>query len=245
MMFKIGSAVVGIMLMASSVSFAQNQQLTLSNIAPSYDVPQLDAKQLKCMVLNLYHEARSESEKGMIAVGYVTLNRVVSNHFPDSICKVVKQAVYYKNGMPKRNKCQFSWWCDGKDDKADEMFELQARIIKLSFKVHELDNRLVQLERAYNAKSKHTQKEYNNYRKATRHIKRLKVKLNDRIINLRGRLNVWLRALKLAEKVILNEVADPTHGALYYHADYVHPKWAKIFKKTATIDTHIFYVATR
>ncbi|MEA3274112.1 MAG: cell wall hydrolase [Pseudomonadota bacterium] len=68
-------------------------------------------KNLECLALNIYHEARSEPEKGQLAVAAVTLNRVQSDAFPDSVCRVVKQ------GGQRRNRCQFSWWCDGKKDK--------------------------------------------------------------------------------------------------------------------------------
>ncbi|MFD2113852.1 cell wall hydrolase [Thiorhodococcus fuscus] len=66
---------------------------------------------LRCLALNIYHEARSEPEAGQIAVARVTLNRVGSKAFPGSICAVVKQ------GGTKRNRCQFSWWCDGRSDR--------------------------------------------------------------------------------------------------------------------------------
>ena len=65
-----------------------------------------------CMALNLYHEARGEDAAGVLAVGNVVLNRVQSKRFPSTICKVVKQ------GGQRRHKCQFSWWCDGRSDKA-------------------------------------------------------------------------------------------------------------------------------
>jgi spore germination cell wall hydrolase CwlJ-like protein len=67
--------------------------------------------ELRCLALNIYHEARSESEKGQAAVAAVTLNRVESQSFPGSVCKVVKQ------GGEKRHRCQFSWWCDGRSDR--------------------------------------------------------------------------------------------------------------------------------
>lgn len=35
-------------------------------------------------------------------------------------------------------------------------------------------------------------------------------------------------------------INDPTQGALFYHADYVNPKW-KNMEKTAVIGRHIFY----
>ena len=126
-MFKIRTILTSMMLMASTMSFAQD--VDLANIPPTYDVPFIDGEQFKCMVLNLYHEARSESNEGMIAVGHVTLNRVRSKNFPNTICNVVRQAVYHKNGVPKKNLCQFSWWCDGKSDKTDEMFNLRAKLL--------------------------------------------------------------------------------------------------------------------
>lgn len=69
-----------------------------------------------CLALNLYHEARGDSVLGMKAVGWVTLNRVHSQRYPDTICDVVYQARLDSNGNPIRNQCQFSWWCDGKSD---------------------------------------------------------------------------------------------------------------------------------
>lgn len=73
-----------------------------------------DEQDLRCLALNIYHEARSEPESGQIAVARVTLNRVASQAFPGSICEVVKQ------GGIKRNRCQFSWWCDGRSDDPTE-----------------------------------------------------------------------------------------------------------------------------
>lgn len=48
-------------------------------------------KELRCLELNLHHEARGESIEGIKAVANVTINRVKSGKFPTSICKVVKQ----------------------------------------------------------------------------------------------------------------------------------------------------------
>lgn len=39
-----------------------------------------------------------------------TINRVKSKKFPNTICDVVYQ------GGEKLNRCQFSWFCDGKPD---------------------------------------------------------------------------------------------------------------------------------
>lgn len=66
--------------------------------------------EIKCLVDNLYHEARGEPTVGIIAVGKVVLNRVESKQFPNTVCEVVKQ------GGEKLHGCQFSWFCDGKSD---------------------------------------------------------------------------------------------------------------------------------
>ena len=71
-------------------------------------------RSVECLALNIYHEARSEPQQGQQAVAAVTINRVASPAFPNSICKVVKQ------GGKKRNQCQFSWWCDSHSDKPRE-----------------------------------------------------------------------------------------------------------------------------
>ena len=76
----------------------------------------IDPAEKKCLALNIYFEAAIESTAGKLAVAQVTLNRVRSNRYPDTICEVVKEGAHYSNGFPKRNACQFSWYCDGKGD---------------------------------------------------------------------------------------------------------------------------------
>ena len=68
--------------------------------------------ELDCLALNIYWEARSEPRLGQIAVAAVTLNRVADPGFPDTVCSVVRQGE--ERG---RNLCQFSWHCDGLDDR--------------------------------------------------------------------------------------------------------------------------------
>ena len=77
----------------------------------------LDPTQLECMAKNIYFEAAIESTAGKLAVAQVTLNRVNSARFPNTICGVVKQGRHYSNGFPVRDRCQFSWYCDGKGDE--------------------------------------------------------------------------------------------------------------------------------
>lgn len=54
-------------------------------------------QELTCLAKNVYFEARGESYKGKMAVAKVTMNRVSSGLFPNTVCGVVYQ--------PK----QFSW----------------------------------------------------------------------------------------------------------------------------------------
>ena len=60
---------------------------------------------VRVMALNMYHEARGEGRKGMVAVGWVVLNRMADPAYPDTIREVVYQG------------CQFSWVCDGRSDR--------------------------------------------------------------------------------------------------------------------------------
>ncbi len=76
-----------------------------------------------CLALALYWEARGESRRGMVAVGWTILNRTQSLHFPATPCGVI-----YQGG--EKPPCQFSWWCDGKRDRPrDQDSWIQARVI--------------------------------------------------------------------------------------------------------------------
>ncbi|MDH3352203.1 MAG: cell wall hydrolase [Gammaproteobacteria bacterium] len=77
----------------------------------------------RCLALALYWEARGETRRGMVAVGWTILNRARSKHFPATPC-----AVIYQGG--EKPPCQFSWWCDGKSDRPrDRDSWIQARVI--------------------------------------------------------------------------------------------------------------------
>ncbi len=69
------------------------------------------ASEVKCLATAIYFEARGEAEKGQIAVAQVVLNRLKNPAYPKTICDVVYQN---KN---KRNRCQFSFACDGITDR--------------------------------------------------------------------------------------------------------------------------------
>lgn len=100
-----------------------------------------------CLAQNIYFEASVEPTAGKIAVGLVALNRMHDARYPDTICGVVKegpvreswktkqhadlsddQRMYY----PIKYRCQFTWYCDGKDEKIRYQDTwLQSQIIAL------------------------------------------------------------------------------------------------------------------
>lgn len=88
-----------------SLVFAGNEFLEANqelNFEPQH-ITEYSDKQIECLAKNMYFEAKSESDKGVSAVGFVTMNRVADPLFPKTICGVVHQ----KEG----SVCQFSWVC--------------------------------------------------------------------------------------------------------------------------------------
>ena len=73
---------------------------------------------LSCLAMAIYFEARGEPMVGQVAVAQVVMTRVEDERFPNTVCDVVKQGQYYKWNpeIPIRNKCHFSFWCDGKPE---------------------------------------------------------------------------------------------------------------------------------
>ena len=131
-------------------------------------------KQLDCLAINIYKEAGYEPFEGKVAVGQVTVNRVLSEDFPSDICGVV----YQKDFKRSKTVCQFSWYCD---------------------RVHK--------NRAVNPVA-------------------------------------YEESYTVAKMVLLEGFRlDSLDEALYYHADYVNPRWG--FKKVAKIGRHIFYTGER
>ena len=63
---------------------------------------------VSCLAKNIYFEARDQSILGQYYVAWVTLNRVKSRKFPNTVCEVVWQ------------RKQFSWTHDGKSDNPKE-----------------------------------------------------------------------------------------------------------------------------
>ena len=92
--------VAGVSLLIGIVWFAYADHLRLRWLQERH-------ADLTCLSRNIYHEARGEPFEGQLAVAEVTLNRVASRRFPDSVCGVV----YEKRFDMRRNRLvgAFSW----------------------------------------------------------------------------------------------------------------------------------------
>jgi len=96
---------------------------------------EIEAKQNKvdCVAEAIYFEARGEPFEGQLAVANVINNRVKSSKFPNTHCDVVYQAKRI-NGKIVKNKCAFSFYCDGKVEEIRDKkaYKLAENIAKLS-----------------------------------------------------------------------------------------------------------------
>ena len=129
-------------------------------------------KDIRCLAMNVYHEARGEPLAGKHAVAAVTLNRTAARQFPNDVCEVVYQRNFSRRH--KRYISAFSW-------------------------------------------------------------------TNDKITDIPENSASWLEAVKIAKQVYYLEVKSEVKEALFFHADYVKPRWAKQKHRVAKIGRHIFY----
>lgn len=149
--------------LAPNTPIVINTEASPKEVAESIRITPHDERQIQCLAQNAYFEAGNQTDKGMIAVTNVVMNRVEDGRFPRTPCAVIKQRT--------RNVCQFSWVCEGKK-------------------------------------------------------------------NVRN-MKIFKRAREAAESVYLEETPDVTKGALFYHANYVNPRWN--LRRVTTIGAHIFY----
>lgn len=126
---------------AMGILFSSEASAEVS-IPLNLDLSDMD-HEISCLADNMYWEARNQSIKGMLAVGYVTMNRVADDRYPFKVCEVVEQGPvresWKKNGefYPIRHRCQFSWYCDGKaDDVPNADAELYTLIKAMAFKIY-------------------------------------------------------------------------------------------------------------
>jgi spore germination cell wall hydrolase CwlJ-like protein len=126
---------------------------------------------LACLAENVYHEGRGEPLAGQLAIAEVTMNRVASPLFPDTICEVVHEKRW--DAIRKRYVGAFSW---------TELASLR-----------------------------------------------------------RPRGEAWEQAVAIAVAVYDEREPPSVDGALFYHARYIKPAWAKTKRPIAQIGNHVFY----
>jgi len=71
--------------------------------------------EIYCMAEAIYFEARNQDLIGQIAVAIVVRNRMRDKRYPSTACEVVRDGHHWQ-GYPIRDKCQFSYYCDGKPE---------------------------------------------------------------------------------------------------------------------------------
>jgi N-acetylmuramoyl-L-alanine amidase len=91
--------VVALVLAALVATFGGLTQLIEAN--------RVTSRELTCLALNVYYEARGETLAGMYAVAEVTMNRVGSRRFPQTVCGVVYEKKW--DWLRKRYVSAFSW----------------------------------------------------------------------------------------------------------------------------------------
>lgn len=90
---------------------------------------QMKPDEIECLAKNIYWEARNQSELGQVMVGWVTLNRVAHERYPNTICEVVYEpyqfswTIHHKNRTPGDNEIELKAW-----RKANRFAQLIAEI---------------------------------------------------------------------------------------------------------------------
>ena len=96
-----------------------------------------------CLAQNIYFESRSSNRADRMAVADVVMNRVKHTYYPNTICEVVKQGKQKPSWKDPsvmvmvRNKCQFSWYCDGRSDWPEDLDAwVEAQQIAYNMMIH-------------------------------------------------------------------------------------------------------------
>ena len=87
--------------------------------------PSADDREVECLALNIYHEARGEPTRGRYAVAWVTVNRMQNASFPDTVCEVVYQKAQNRRGTWI---AQFSWTLQGPAEPRGSSWDDAQRI---------------------------------------------------------------------------------------------------------------------
>jgi hypothetical protein len=95
-------------------AFIDHENIEASRLAAQYEAAQRREVDLRCLAENVYFESRGEPLKGQYAVAEVTMNRLASPHFPDTVCDVVYDTRWDR--LRRRLTAHFSWTALEMDD---------------------------------------------------------------------------------------------------------------------------------
>jgi spore germination cell wall hydrolase CwlJ-like protein len=152
-------------------AFLDHESIEASRLVAAHEAARKRAVDLQCLAENIYFEARSEPLKGQYAVAEVTMNRLASPHFPDTICDVVYDTRW--DSLRRRLTAHFSWTA-------------------------------LEIARKPSGPA-------------------------------------WDEAVEVATAVYDGKYTRVMPNALFYHATYVRPYWAKKERIIAKIGNHVFY----
>ena len=102
----IGCSLLAVLLIRQEVRMDMMEE-KLDDIIQVKEQVKWTKNDLDCLTKNIYYEARGEDDRGKFAVAHVTLNRVKTGYWGNTICKVV----YAKK--------QFSWTLSKKLPRPD------------------------------------------------------------------------------------------------------------------------------
>ncbi len=101
----------------STLSFVERAES--SAVAPK---DKKSSEDLKWLALAVYFEGRNQSLEGQERIAQVILNRVRNRYHPNTIKKVVAE------GEHLRNRCQFSFMCDGVKEVVTEVYAWKTAV---------------------------------------------------------------------------------------------------------------------
>ena len=205
--------------------------VSMSAKAEAYVRPKPDEIILNCdrykhddlisLACNMYWEANTQGDKGMLAVAAVTLARVNHPNYPNTIREVVWENRFIK----RKYRAQFSWTLDGQPD----IVTIYGR---------KTWNRALQMARLF-AVPAEEQPECSEITATTKMWDYLDSIREVKVERHRVVCKAYVTLMK--SKAHIASMMDPTGGALFYHADYVDPWWSDHYVKTVQILNHIFY----
>lgn len=98
---------------AGPADVAEARASSLADLVAEQPQPESLSRELNCLAVAIYHEAKGESLNGQLAVGRVIVARSKSGRFPDSYCGVVFQPSQFSfvrgNSLPSGARNARQW----------------------------------------------------------------------------------------------------------------------------------------